>query len=289
MLYLAFSISLLALAIVTIIYAAFDVFNDRNVPNSFAYASVVLGLAVTVAFNSGILVFGIALALLVGALGYLVYRMGFWGAGDVFELVAVTLLLPLQNIPLLPYFAQVGQLGLPFVLSVFIATGFAAVWFVPIWYLLLDRHEEVRSKVSGKRILLGAALLAMYAALLFVIYALYGISPLKVAILVAIAVPSALTMIFEEKITARMIRLIPPRELEEGDMIATNILSANESALLSKRYGSFGRLVTKKFIEEVKGAKEKLPVYRNAVPLAVFILAGVAISLLFGNLILLMI
>jgi hypothetical protein len=287
--YLVFSLSLLALAAVTVIYAAFDVFNDRNVPNSFAYASVILGLAVTVAFNSGILVFSIALALLVGALGYLVYRMGFWGAGDVFELAAVTLLLPLQNSPLLPYFTQISQLGLPFVLSVFIATGFAAVWLVPIYYLIVYRNEEVTSRVSGRRIALGAALLATYAALFLVIYALYGISPLKVVILVAIAVPSALTMIFEEKITAGMIRFIPPRELEEGDMIATNMLSAKESARLSKRYKGFGRLVTKKFIGEVKGAKESLPVYRNAVPLAVFILAGVVISLLLGNLILLMI
>ncbi len=97
--YLAFSISLLALAAVTIIYAAFDVFNDRNVPDAFAYASVVFGLAVTVLFNSGILAFSLALALLVGALGYLVYKTGFWGAGDIFELVAVSLLLPIATPP----------------------------------------------------------------------------------------------------------------------------------------------------------------------------------------------
>ena len=42
-------------------------------------------------------------------------------------------------------------------------------------------------------------------------------------------------------------------------------------------------------MKELKGAKEKLPVYRNAAPLALFILIGVAISLIFGNLILLMI
>jgi hypothetical protein len=283
---LSFSVSLLALAAVTIIYAAFDVFNDRNVPDVFAYTSVVLGLAVTVAFNFSTLAFSLALALLVGALGYLVYKTGFWGAGDMFELVAVSLLIPIQPTPLL---VSVSQAGLPFVLSVFIATGFAAVWAVPIYYLLIDRHEEVKSRVSGRRIVLGAVLFAMYATLFLAIYLLYGFSSLNLAVLAAIAVPSIITMIFEEKITASMIRVIPAREIVDGDMLALNMMSAKESARLSKKYKGFGRLVTKKLIGEIGGTKEKLPVYRNAAPLALFILIGVVISLLFGNIILLMI
>ncbi len=174
-------------------------------------------------------------------------------------------------------------------LSVFIATGFAAVWAVPIYYLLIDRHEEVKSRVSGRRIVLGAVLLAMYAALFLAIYLLYGFSPLNLAVLAAIAVPSVITMIFEEKITASMVRIIPAREVEEGDMLALNMMSAKESARLAKKYKGFGRLVTRRLIAEIKGTEERLPVYRNAAPLAVFILAGVVISLLFGNLILLMI
>ncbi len=282
---LSLSISLLALAIVTIFYAAFDVFNDRNVPNSFAYASVLLGLAVTVAFNSDILAFSLALAAFVGAAGYLVYKAGYWGAGDFFELVAVSLILPVQQVPLL---VPTLQLGLPFVLSVFIATGLAAIWAVPIYYMLLDKRRGVRAGASGRRIFLGAALLATYAALFFAVCLLYGFSPLRLAILTAIAVPSAITLIFEERITAGMVRTIPMRELEEGDMLALNVMSTKDSARLSKKYKGFGRLVTKRFIAEIKGTGEKLPVYRNAAPLALFILMGVIISLLFGNLILLM-
>ena len=284
--YPVFSISLILLLAITIIYAVFDVFNNRNVPNWFAYSSVVIGLAVTFLFDSGVLAFSLALALFVGAAGYLIYRMGFWGAGDFFELVAVSLLLPLQQSPLL---LSVNQLGLPFILSVFIATGFSAIWVVPIYYLLFDRHEEVKSKVGTRRIVLGATMIVTYAALFIVICQIYGFSLLRLAILVAIAVPSSVALIFEERITASMMRLIPVRELEEGDMIALNMMSGKEASRLSKKYRSFGRLATKSFIKEARGAKEKLPVYRNAAPLALFILIGVVVSLLFGNLILLMV
>jgi len=286
MLHLDFLVSLVVLAAVTIIYAAFDVFNKRNVPNVFAYASVALGLAVTFAFDFGVLTFSLAMALAVGAVGYAIYRMGFWGAGDFFELVAVSLLLPVQQVPLL--LPQADQLGLPFVLSVFIATGLAAIWAVPIYYLLLDRRARVKYGVSKRQIALGALMLATYVVLFILICNLYGFSPLRLAILLSIAVPSSIAIVFEEKITAGMIRPIFPRELEEGDMIAVNMMSGKEASRLSKRYKNFGRLVTRKFIEEIKGAKEKLPVYRNAAPLALFIMIGVAVSVLFGNLILLM-
>lgn len=284
--YPVFSIGLVMLLAITVIYALFDVFNKRNVPNWFAYSSVVIGLAATVLFNSGVLVFSLAVALFVGAAGYPVYRMGFWGAGDFFELVSVSLLLPLQQSPLL---VSVGQLGLPFVLSVFIATGFSAIWAVPIYYLVFDRHEEVKSRVGVRRIALGGAMIVTYAALFLVICQVYGFSFLRLAIIAAIAIPSSVSLIFEEKITSSMMRLIPVRELEEGDMIALNMMSGKEAARLSKKYRSFGRLVTEKFIKEARGAKEKLPVYRNAAPLALFILIGAVLSLLFGNLILLMV
>jgi uncharacterized membrane protein len=286
--YPVFSISLLLLVAISVIYALFDVFNNRNVPNWFAYAGVAIGLAVTVAANvgsAGGLEFSLAVAAFVGAAGYLVYKMGFWGAGDFFELVAVSLLLPVQPAPML---LAVNQIGLPFVLSVFIATGLAAIWFVPVYYLLIDRTDAIKSRTSKRRVAMGALMGLTYVALFLTVYLVYGFSLPRLAILLAVAIPSSIALVFEEKITSRMVRLIPPRELEEGDMIAVNLMSKKEVARLSKKYDGFGRLVTSKFIREVKGAKERLPVYRNAVPLALFILIGVIASLLFGNLILLM-
>jgi hypothetical protein len=285
MLYTGSSISLLLLLGVALIYAALDVFNNRNVPNWFAYACVVIGLAVTFAFDSSVLVFSLAVAAFVGAFGYFIYRAGFWGAGDVFELVAVSLLLPVQPAPLA---VQASQLGLPFVLSVFIATGISAIWLVPAYYLLTNRRKGAKSKVGARRISFGALMLATYAALFLMICQFYGFSTLRLAILLMVAIPSVFALIFEERITAGMVRLVHPRELEEEDMLALNLMSKKDVERLSKKYRSFGRLVTRRFIAEAKASRERLPVYRNAPPLALFILMGVVASLLFGNLVLLM-
>jgi len=283
---LDFSIQILALAIVTVLYASFDVFNKRNVPEVFAYASVALGVAITFIFNFNVLAYSLLLALIVGVLGYLVYRMGMWGAGDYFELVAISLLLPMQFNPLL---VSANQFQLPFILSVFTATGFVAMWVVPIYYLLIDRNRRVKSQLDARHTIYGLTLLVLYFAMCLAIYRFYGLSLGKIALLLLIAIPSAITIIFEEKITLRMVSPTLPKELEEGDIIAINMMSKRAIVHFYRRYRNFGRLVTKKFIAESRGERLQLPVYKNAAPLAFFILIGAVVSVLFGNLILLII
>jgi len=101
-----------------------------------------------------------------------------------------------------------------------------------------------------------------------------------------VAIPSSITLIFEEEITSRMVEMVHPRKLEDGDIIAFNVMSGREKAYFASRSRSFGRLVTKQLMEELRGVDRSLPVYRDAAPLAFFIVFGVFISLLFGNIVL---
>ena len=48
-------IEIFVLVLVTLIYAMFDVFNKRNVPNIFVYATIGLGVALALVANSGLL------------------------------------------------------------------------------------------------------------------------------------------------------------------------------------------------------------------------------------------
>ncbi len=281
----AFSIQLLVLAIITVLYASFDLFNDRNVPDVFAYASIAIGVAMTLAFDSGGAAYSFAIALIVGALGYAIYRMGLWGAGDFFALVAISLLLPVQPQPLL---VAVGQFGLPFVLSVFIATGLVAVWVVPPYYLIFKKKTDWESKVNVRHVFMGVTLAALYAALLLMVYYLYGFALESIALIILVAVPSVIILVFEEKITARMIQPTPLGRLAEGDMIATGLMGKVDVKRLSRKYRSFGKLVTGKLAIEAQGAKDEVLAYSSAAPLAAFMLAGVVIALLFGNVVLLM-
>lgn len=278
---LQMTVSLFALLAVAVLYAAFDLFNKRNVPDVFAYLSVIVGVIITFAFNQADLLYSLAIALTVGVIGYVIYRMGLWGAGDYFELVAISLIFPIQPLPIL---ANVAQLDLPFILSVFIATGVAAIWIVPIFYLVLVK-KSWRKMPDEKHVIYGVSLFLLYMILLFFVYYFYGSTLGRVALIMVVAVPSAITLVFEEEITSRMVENIYPRQLDEGDIIAFNMMSISEIKRFSK-YKGFGRLATKKLIARMRNSREKLPVYRNAAPLAVFILIGIIISLLFGNVVL---
>jgi hypothetical protein len=275
------SLPLLVLAVITILYALFDLFNKRNVPDLFAYASVVVGLAITFVYNSSNLAFSLELAVVIAVVGYLIYRLGLWGAGDYFELLAISLILPLQPAPLL---VGGNQLGLPFVLSVFVATGFAAIWIVPIYYLFFIK-KTWRMKPDMKHVVYGVALFALYLLLFSAVYFFYGFTLGRLVLILLIAIPSAATLIFEEEITSRMVQRVYPSRLEDGDIIAFNMMDGEERKFFSK-YRGFGRLATRGLIARLKNVKKKLPVYKNAAPLAVFILAGVIISLLFGDVVL---
>ena len=276
------TIRIAALLIVAVIYAAFDIFNDRNVPNVFAYAGIALGLAATLTYGQGALVYSLLVAMAVGALGHLIYRLGMWGAGDYFELVTISLLLPIQQVPAL---LGPGQLGLPFILSVFVATGFISIWIVPVYYMAFVRAQVPDPKISRRKVAMGLTLIALYVAVFFVASYILGLGASGLLFPLLIAVPSAVMLILEKKITARMVRLIPTRELEEGDIIAVNMMKKSEVRYFSK-YRAFGRLATGRLVGELKKEKRPLPVYRNAVPLAAFIFLGTVVALLFGNLIL---
>jgi hypothetical protein len=269
-----------ALATITILYASFDLFNNRNVPDAFAYGSVIVGLLIALAYNWVNLGFSLLLAVVIGALGYLVYRAGYWGAGDYFELVSISLILPVQPAPL---FGGLFQFGLPFVISVLIATGFAAIWVMPLYYLVFVRKKGWITP-DLKHILYGASLFLLYMILLLFVSYYSTFSITRMLLIVVVAIPSALTLVFEEQIASRMVEMVYPSRLEEGDIIAFNMMSSSEKRRFAK-YAGFGRLATRELIQKIRNVKVKLPVYKNAAPLAAFIFIGVVVALLFGNIV----
>ena len=84
-----------------------------------------------------------------------------------------------------------------------------------------------------------------------------------------------------------MVELVTIDKCDEGDIIAFNLMKKSEIDSIRKRVKIFDRLVTKELMAEMeaKRVKDKLPVYRNALPFAVPIFIGVALSILFGNII----
>ena len=108
-------VRILVLVVVALVYAVFDVFNKREVPGIVAYASIAIGVACLATYASlPVAEISAAVSAVIAAAGYISYRRGFLGAGDVFEVVAITLIMPLQPAPLL---VGVQPFVLPFVVS----------------------------------------------------------------------------------------------------------------------------------------------------------------------------
>ena len=269
------------LIVITAIYALFDVFNKRNIPNIFVYLTVVVAFAITLTYGYGTILYSIAIAVIVAIPGYLLYKKGFLGGGDFLEFVAISLILPIQPNPIL--YSEV-QIPIPFIISVLLAAGYTVSIYIPIYYLSRSARKP---KIDRKRVFSGIVLLSSYAVLIALMYEISYIRLTGIIVLGIIGIASFFIIIYESSIYAGMVEMVPPSSLEQGDMIAINLMNKEDIAYFTKISKRFDRLVTKKMLSDIRDVKKKLPVYRNSVPFALFIFFGVVISLLLGNLMLL--
>jgi len=272
-------IRVLVLLAFAALYAYFDIFNKRSIPNSFAYLSIVVGIIFTLFYPFKTLELSLLIAVFVVAIGYVLYKAGFLGLGDGLELAFVSLMLPIQPTPLL----NIPQLGLPFVLSVFISSGIVAIIALPIYYMLNSKLE-----LKKESILRASVVFISYLLLLMLVYLLLGhIALVPTVFIIIIAFFSALIFLFEASMNKRMITWVYPNKLGEDDIIAINLMSKKDIMFFKSRYPSFARLADKKEIAALKNIKKKIPVYTNAIPFSAFILAGIVLSLFIGDPILL--
>jgi len=275
--------------VISFIYMLFDVFNKRNVPGSFVYFTLGYGFVLTLFyFDMGAILFSSAVALVVLGIGYVVYKVGQIGAADIIELAAISLILPIQQAPFL--LGRVIQFGLPFVLSVMVAAGMIAMIVVPIYYLPKAKKLFKKSLVSlidKKGAFKAIVIIIPYLALALFLAAVSSINAVGLAVLLLMMVGSSLLMLFEKPITDSMVEFVTIEKCDEGDIIAFNLMGKTEIATIRKKVKMFDRLLTKDLINEMKAKRirNKIPVYKNALPFAVPIFVGVVFSILFGDII----
>lgn len=282
---------LISIIIITFVYMLFDVFNKRNVPALFAYATLAYGVILTILyFNINKIFISSLIAAAILALGYVIYRYGQLGAADVIELAALSLILPIQSIPI---FNHIATIGFPFVVSVIINSGIAALIIVPLYYIPLARSKfkgKLLKKIRRKDGYKGIIVIITYSVFaLFLI--LRGIGFVGMSTIITILIGAAVILLFQRPITLSMIDEITFKHMEEEDIIALNLIDKKEIVLIKKKIPDFGGLVTKKLLSELKRKfpSKKFPIYRRAVPFALAIFVGSVIAITVGNLILYMI
>ncbi|MEM0147782.1 MAG: hypothetical protein QW139_02070 [Candidatus Micrarchaeaceae archaeon] len=268
----------------------YDLFNRRNIPNIIIYTTSIIGIAFLFIMPT-ILVESATFAIIAFSVGFLIYKIGQIGLGDIIEIVLLSLIIPFQEVPLL---INKIQYSLPFILSLFIASGFIALIIVPIIYIpkaarknLLHLNKNETKKAEFKVIIFSVAYL-IFAGMLanFGMLSLYGI------ILIGIFIFSSdITILFEKAMLRVMIIYKKASELGIDDMIAISLMNKELLDSIKSKVPEFTGLATKNIIEELKENRinSKIPVYENGIPFAVPIFLGLIISLLFGNILLLII
>ena len=270
------------LIIIALIYAAYDVFNKRDIPDVLAYLSLAVGAVFTLTLGFPTIIYSALVAIAIGAISYLLYKGGQLGLGDGFEFVAISLIMPVQGIPIL---LQTNQFGLPFMLSVFVATGITTIVFVPLYYIS-KMKKKLPQRLEAKQLVKAGTLVIAYGVLfLFVTWA-FGFKPAVLCILGIIAAASAVMILYERDMMRMMVENVFPKQLDDGDIIAIEMMSAKNVAFFKEKSKNFGKLATIELIRKLSGVKKKIPVYKKAIPLALPTLIGVLVALLFGNLLL---
>ncbi len=281
-----YAIRAVAFILIALGYMLFDVFNNRNVPNVFAYATLALGFAMTMLYlNYLIIMESVLIAVAVLGLGYFVYRIGQLGAADVIELAALSLILPFLDSGLLYYFPQ-GYM--PVAISLAINSGIAALIIVPLYYIpkaLKHASRNSRTKPEKADYFKTALIITVYAFFAAFLYLYAGMHLYGLALLILIALGSALVIFYEKPMMAYMVQYVSRNGIEPGDIIATAMLSDRETASLRKKLKQFDRLVSEKLVKEMKAKKfsRKLPVYKKPIPFAVPIFIGAVAAILLGN------
>ena len=280
------TIAYITLVSIALVYALFDVFNNRNVPSVFAYATVIIGVIFTLS-SLNIVMIGesIAIAAIISALGYLLFRGGQLGAADVLEFAAISLVLPYLQMPLM---SSAFQFNIPFIISVFIASGIAALLMIPVYYIpraVMILKKPLLAYINTGNLVKGLTITTAYAAFLIFLLFYANANVLLLGLLGIVAISSLSTILFERPITDSMVRFITPKQLEDQDIIAFNLMTKREISAVRKKVKGFNKLVNQKMINELnkKMPNGKLPVYRSAMPMALPIFIGVVVSLLIGN------
>lgn len=280
----SYTVEVAVLLIITLMYAIFDVFNKRNIPDLIVYATIIIGIIIVIVYNFSILWLDFEIAVAIGLVGFVVYRAGFLGAGDVLELIFISLVLPIQGAP---SYSGISQLGTPFIFSVIIGAGYTATIFIPLYYLFVKRifNGKGLSTPSTKNAVLGMTLLIAYIIFTIVFTMTSSIGRTSIELILLLAFAAFFSLIFEKDIYTEMTMEIYPKDLEEGDMVALNLMRKSDIAYFKRRYSGFGRLTTRGTMAALKNVKRRMPVYRDSVAFSLFIFFGVVISLAVGNLI----
>ncbi|MDD5317679.1 MAG: hypothetical protein PHF51_02995 [Candidatus ainarchaeum sp.] len=267
----------------------FDLFNKKNVPVFIPYAMIASGIVLNVAtLDFGALVSASIVALLIAAVGYVVYRTGQIGGADVLVFTGIALLMPAPPSPLIP--AGTGMaFNYPFVFSVFVVSGFVALIGLSLSYAypILRGVSSGRVKVSLAQAAPAILLSGTYLATVFVLTQMCAVFPgnrcvvstPQGAVISLLALLAGFLMLFKDEISSRMVEWVPYSRIDEEDIVALDLLKPS----LVKRLKLGPVLTAAEMGKLKKSGLKSFPIYKGMPAFLPYILLAVIVILAFGD------
>lgn len=247
----------------------FDLFNNKNIPNYFLYGFLAVAFIANLFFyQENLFIFSILVAAFLSAVGYVFYRLGQIGGADLFVLASVMLLLPIQ-----PSFVDM-PIGMPFIFPVLI---FGGVLFA--LYIMISFGMKLMGKEDRHPKWLFLLLAVPYIIFSYVYVTSILFSWMYFVILTLLFMAIIFFLVFRDDLMNLLAERMKVTQLEEEDVLALELMDKE----LVKKY-DLKRLATKKEIERMQElGVEEVMVYSQMPAFIPFILAGMALALLFGG------
>ncbi len=241
--------------------------------------------------------------LLIAVVGYALYKAGQLGAGDVLLFLGIALLLPSYPPALGSWLATLygansvlsqtiafvsrpgGAVAVPFFVSVFVASGILGLLGSALQFaraLLLPAAGTKRRKLRPNWAFFAFSVLAL--ALVSYAFSKTSAGAGAFVLLLVIGIPAVFLTTFREQILAdAIIRRVPFKDVLDEDVIAVETLP---KAFVKKH--KIGRVATPDQLKILKrlsqnGTLTRIPVYQNLPRFAAYILAGLIVTLLTGD------
>ena len=245
--------------------AYYDLFNNKNVPNTVLYAFLAIAFLVNLVFySSDLFIFSILAALFMSGIGYVFYRLGQLGGADVFVIASIMLLLPIH-----PSFVHL-PFNMPFIFSVIVFSGVAFAIYVLAYfgYKLLS--------VEAKPKLIYALMFIPYLLFAYVYYNSILFSAVYFAFISILLFAAIFFLMFKESLNGILAEELPIAQVQPEDVIAVEVMNKD----LVDRF-KIPRLVTKAELDRLKktGKVTELWVYTKLPPFLPFMLLGMVLGL----------
>ena len=244
------------------------------------YSMVAAGLVLNaLTFNLPFFISTLPFAVLIAIAGFVLWKRGSFGQGDVWLFLGLQLLLPFY-----PSFSKISLPNFPFAASVFLAASFFSVIGASVFYFTLLREQQKNFVKANalKLCILAAVGLALAFFMSSVSFNLFA-SAFFLLFLVSALFFAFFYKDIKEKV---LVKFLSPAQIEDEDVL---VLDKMPPSLVDKY--SLGRVITKKEFEKLKriakgGRMKKFPVLKNLIRFNPYVLLGLIACLYAGDLML---